>query len=269
MPRARGLSGGPSPATGRPSVSKANPAAPQAAPCDQTASNGRRTMAMSERDRALGALVRVGDQQVDPHRGAVERLRTEIGRLRCLIGHSETRAVDGHFRRSCRPGGCCSRSLRLRCPLVEGDCLRHMPDGQDRGDRLAERLHDFTAVGTPQPPPRTPVICLGFPWAVGRGPSWVRSRAVPSGSAVGRSRRTPARFCKNQPGCRSAAEVRGNPLLDPASAGRRTRSTPPGAAGDEGDDLDQLLEVPCPLHARSSQIEPTPVTRRIFTSSNW
>jgi hypothetical protein len=57
-------------------------------------------MAMSNRDRALGELVRVGDQQVDPDRGAVERLRTEIGLPRCLIGHSETRAVDGHLRRS-------------------------------------------------------------------------------------------------------------------------------------------------------------------------
>jgi hypothetical protein len=37
-------------------------------------------MAMSNRDRALGELIRVGDQQVEPHRGAVERLRTEIGR---------------------------------------------------------------------------------------------------------------------------------------------------------------------------------------------
>jgi hypothetical protein len=34
---------------------------------------------MSNRDRALGELVGVGDQQVDPDRGAVERLRTEIG----------------------------------------------------------------------------------------------------------------------------------------------------------------------------------------------
>jgi hypothetical protein len=60
----------------------------------------------------------------------------------------------------------------------ESQVIPHSPASTaDLGGELAWRR-----VRTPQPPPRTPDhlprVSL---WAVGRGPSWVRSRAVPSG----------------------------------------------------------------------------------------
>jgi hypothetical protein len=112
----------------------------------------------------------------------------------------------------------------------ESQVIPHSPASTaDLGGELAWRR-----VRTPQPPPRTPVIYLGshFGRLAGVRPgsgaerflagSSGRSLAQGSGSIL----QEPARV-------QSAGEVRGNPLLDPASAGRRTRSIPPGAAGDE------------------------------------
>jgi len=85
----------------------------------------RRNLDGTVRDGHSRDPVRVSDQQVEPHRGAAERLRTEIAGLRCLVGHPE--ACLAHGQLSDNPAvriGVPVDLLRVERPLVEGHCLR-------------------------------------------------------------------------------------------------------------------------------------------------